>query len=372
MDLLTAGALANPYPAYNTLRANDPVHWHNTTQCWVLTRYADCLALLKDSRRFAEDPARAGLPADKKYYTLQNLDPPDHEPLRALFADAYRTRDWPVLIERLQIHSDFLLRRLSPTPELLHEYVIPLAIFSLADLLGVNTAELTRAAATAETIVRSMDAYLDPDLAQHAAAARRSLSNMARTWYDGDHLDHGMISQLKHTDTSSVADEWIIHTLRIFITAGYTTAYAAAAGVLASLHRQGVSPADVPETGDAIEELLRYDGPVHAVARICAEDTEIGGRPIRRGQAVVAMLGAANRDPDRFARPDELVFDRRPNLHLAFGWGIHYCLGSLMAKRFLRVVLAGLRSRFPRLSYQDPVRYRPQATLRCPELLRVR
>nr|WP_246356879.1 cytochrome P450 [Pyxidicoccus fallax] len=162
--------------------------------------------------------------------------------------------------------------------------------------------------------------------------------------------------------------------MRVVFHAGYTSVYSAVGSAIISLLRHGV---ELSRLGDpalletAVEELFRYDGPVQATGRVCTEDVELGGVRIARGQALVLLLGSANRDPEAFSQPESLVLDRQPNSHLAFGWGIHACVGGLLAKAVVRLALSSLRENSPRLRLSGDVVHKPQATQRCPDRIPV-
>ncbi|MEV4893675.1 cytochrome P450 [Nonomuraea sp. NPDC055795] len=371
-DLLSPGVLADPYAFYAGLREREPVHWSERMGCWLISRHADCVAILREPERFTADPAAAGYAMDEALASVQNLDPPRHGPLRNLLMTAYRTQNHEALARELTRRADHLAGRLvtSPRPDLIGGFLAPLAMSAVGELLGVPEDDLAELGAIAEAVVHSMDTHLDADRARAAARARGELSDLVGRLLDNARPDApGLLGALSRDPApAGVMPSWVRHSIRIFLSAGYTSSYATAANAFVALQEAGVPPARALG-GTALNELLRYAGPVHGLARICARDGEVGGRVVRRGEIVLLLLAAANRDPARFERPEELMLDRAQNPHLALGWGPHACLGSLTAKATLSAALEAAAHRLPSLRLETPVRYRPQATVRCPERL---
>ncbi|MFD5325733.1 cytochrome P450 [Streptomyces sp. NPDC127092] len=366
--LARPGVLGNPYPAYARLRETTPVFWHELLGSWVLTRHADCLAVLTDSTRFASDWRRAGEDIPAPLLSVQTLDPPEHTAIRHLLLDGFRAQDRHALHERLDHQVRELLAELSRRPsfDLVGELAEPLALRFVTAFLGVPAPDLAWFVPMSRTVVDGMDAGLWPEKHEPAVAARAELAEYAGGWL-ADPPEDGLIAYVAaHADASGVDPAVLRNSLRAVLHAGYESASrllgnAAAAllttpGALAAFRTAG------PATG--VDELVRYDAPVQADARVCVTDTEIGGVTVKAGDPVTLLLGAANRDPLRFAHPTELRLDRAPNPHLGFGRGAHACLGASMAIRLAGSVLGTLATDHPGARAVAEPRHRRNLTLR--------
>src|SRR5438105_2588822 len=257
---MDAEFIADPYPTYHRLRTEDPVH-HSALGFWVLTRYEDVVAALRDPRLAKEAiasfvAARFGAPVPAMGLSMLDRDPPDHTRLRGLVSKAFTPR----VVEGLRPRILLIIAG--------HETTV--------NLIG-----------------------------------------------------NGMLALLRHGD---------------------------------QLRRLQQDPTLI---GGAIEELLRYDGPVQRTARIPSEDVTIGGRTIARGEMVMPFIGAADRDPVQFPEPDRLDIGRADNRHIAFGWGIHFCLGAPLARIEGQIAINSLIQKWPKLALAtDRPEYRQSLTLR--------
>ncbi|MFI9000517.1 cytochrome P450 [Streptomyces sp. NPDC053541] len=360
--------LPNPYPAYAELRETAPVFWHELLGSWVLTRHADCLTVLTDSTRFASDWRRAGEDIPGPLLSVQTLDPPEHTAIRHLLLDGFRAQDRNALHEGLDRDVKELLAGLAERPsfDLVGELAEPLALRFVTAFLGVPAPELDWFVPMSRTVVDGMDAGLWPEKHEPAVAARAELAAYAGGWLADPPAD-GLIAYVAaHADTSGVEPAVLRNSLRAVLHAGYESASrllgnAAAAllttpGALAAFRAAG--------PGTAVDELVRFDAPVQADARVCVADTEIGGVTLKAGDPVTLLLGAANHDPRRFADPTELRLDRAPNPHLGFGRGAHACLGASMAIRLAGSVLGTLATDHPGARAVAEPHHRRNLTLR--------
>ncbi|MER7519437.1 cytochrome P450 [Streptomyces sp. NPDC126499] len=368
LGLARPDVLRNPYPAYAELRENTPVLWHEPLGSWVLTRHADCLAVLTDSTRFASDWRRAGEDVPDPLLSVQTLDPPEHTAIRHLLLDGFRAQDRHALHERLDHHVKELLADLARRPsfDLVGELAEPLALRFVTDFLGVPAPDLGRFVPMSRAIVDGMDAGLWPEKHEPAVAARAELAAYAGGWL-ADPPEHGLIAHVAaHADDSGVAPAVLRNSLRAVLHAGYESASRLLGNAAAALLTTPGALAAFREAGPAtaVDELVRYDAPVQADARVCVTDTEIGGVTLRAGDPVTLLLGAANHDPLRFARPTELRLDRAPNPHLGFGRGAHACLGASMAIRLAGSVLGTLATDHPQARAVAEPHHRRNLTLR--------
>jgi len=356
----------DPYPIYDFIRDREPVH-HAPDGSWVLTRYDHSAALLRDPRlstnpaRLTEgpDPASMGPIRQVGSSLMMFLDPPDHTRLRSLVSQAFTPRMVESLRPRIQALVDELLDAVVETGEMdvLADLAYPLPTVVICELLGVPPEDREKFKAWSADASRLLDGYLD-----QAAMDKGMVAGMYLFQYFTDLVDDrhrhprdDLLSALlaAEADGERLTHAELLSTATLLFVAGFeTTMNLVGNGTLALLRnrdqliRMGDDPTLV-RTG--VEELLRYDGPVHVTARIATQDLEIGGCTVREGEQVVAMLGAANRDPSQFPDPHRLDVSRTPNRHLAFGGGPHFCLGASLARIEGQLAFETLLRRLPDL-----------------------
>ncbi|WP_309050960.1 cytochrome P450 [Streptomyces sp.] len=367
LDLARPEVLRDPYPAYARMRADRPVFWHEPLGSWVLTRHADCLAVLTDSARFASDWRRAGEDVPAPLLSVQTLDPPEHTAVRHLLLDGFRVQDRDALHDTLEHRTRDLLATLARRPsfDLVGELAEPLALGFVTEFLGVPPPALDWFVPMSRTVVDGMDAGLWPEKHEPAVEARAQLAAYAGGWL-ADPPESGLIAHVAaHAADSGVAETVLRNSLRAVLHAGYESASRLLGNAAAALlTTPGALDAFRATPGPAVDELIRYDAPVQGDARVCVTDTELGGVTIGAGDPVTLLLGAANHDPLRFDRPFELRLDRAPNPHLGFGRGAHACLGASLAIRLAGTVLGTLAGEHPDArAVAEPV-HRRNLTLR--------
>lgn len=359
--------LTDPYPAYRELRSTDPVHWHEDLGAWILTRHADCTRALKDTAVFAADFRRVGIPTPGPLLSLQTLDPPEQSPLRHVAIDALRAQDYPALERDAARRAAELVDRLGDREEidLVADFAAPFTLGTISRLVGMPPPEADEEwSRHNEALHRSMDAGLDPGSVEAGLASRQHFSD-----YVGRFLASGPaegIAGYLATKAGDVdySDEVIHNSLRAFWHAGFEVpARFLGNAVTTLLRRPEAIPALRAGIDTGVEELVRFCGPVHVVSRVCTAEVVLGDRTLENGDMVIILLAAANRDPDRFADPEELIMDRKPNPHLGFGRGAHSCLGNAVARIEGRVALTALLDRFPGLALAGEPRCHPHATL---------
>ncbi|MFJ9428519.1 cytochrome P450 [Streptomyces sp. NPDC101490] len=350
LDLTSPANLRNPYPAYASMREATPVLWHELLGSWVLTRHADCLAVLTDSNRFASDWRRAGEDIPAPLLSVQTLDPPEHTAIRHLLLDGFRAQDRAALHEELERWIADLLADLAERPsfDFVGELAEPVALRFVTAFLGVPAPGLDWFVPMSRTVVDGMDAGLWPEKHEPAVAARARLAEYAGGWL-ADPPKDGLIAHVaENAPGSGVAETVLRNSLRAVLHAGYESASRLLGNAAAALlTTPGALAAFRDSPSTAVDELIRYDAPVQADARVCVTDTELGGVTLRAGDPVTLFLGAAHHDPLRFDHPAELRLDRAPNPHLGFGRGAHACLGASMAIRLTGSVLGALARDFP-------------------------
>jgi cytochrome P450 PksS len=394
IDLADPRFKADPYPLYARLRAEAPLY--RTTvriptrkTAWLISRYDDVAALLKDSR-FVKDQARAGGPGPgwiagplrPMTRNMLDLDPPDHSRLRALVQKAFTPR----LVEQLRVRIVELCEQLlAPSVsagriELVSQYALPLPMTIITELLGIPPTDRRRFHTWSSRFVstsRPRDAVLAVPAAWMMLRYLRRLF-AARRAHPADDLVTALVQAEESGDRLS-ADELVGMVVILLIAGHETTVNLIASGTLALLNHpeqmdrlRGSSGA----MGSAVEELLRFCSPLDiATERYAAHDVEVHGQVIPRGALVLGVLGSANRDSARFERPDELDISRSPNPHLAFGQGTHYCVGAPLARLEAQIALDTLLRRLPQLRLEVPadrLRWRRSVFLRGLEELPLR
>jgi pimeloyl-[acyl-carrier protein] synthase len=379
---MDAEFIANPYPTYHRLRAEDPVH-HNPLGFWVLTRYEDVLGALRDPR-FAKEAiaafvaARLGFAPPGIGLSMLDRDPPDHTRLRGLVSKAFTPRVVEVLRPHIQQIVDGLLERTETagSMDLIEDFAYPLPVIVICELLGVPVEDRDRFKQWGLAIARGLDAiWLPPDsgVAARSMASRHALSDYFRALIAERRASprSDMLSALIAAEEAgdTLSEDELLATCILLLVAGHeTTVNLIGNGTLAllrhphELRRLRENPGLI---ASAVEELLRYDGPVQRTARIPSEDVTVGGRTIGKGEMVLPFIGAADRDPAQFPDPDRLDITRSDNRHIAFGWGIHFCLGAPLARIEGQIAINALLQRMPKLALAtDTPQYRQSLTLR--------
>lgn len=374
--------IADPYTVYRRYREEDPVHWGISSNpklpgAWYLFRYQDVMQVLEDNRfgrevrRIREDGEGAPVPAAYKGFRsmvsnwMVFRDPPDHTRLRLLVNKAFAPRVVENIRPTIFKIADNLLDQVQFRGEmdLIEEFAFPLPVMVIAALLGVDPADrplfrqwsvalleasTSRLSATPETYNRAEEAtrclidYFSTVISERQKQPRQDLiTALVKAQDQGDKLiEEEVLSMCIH-----------------LLTAGHeTTVNLIGKGTLALLRNPDAlkllrTHPELLPTG--VEELLRYDNPVQLVTRWAFADVEISGKLIRQGDSVGLMLGSANRDPAIFPNPEVLDLQRQDSRHCGFGAGIHFCIGSALARAEGQIALNVLLNRLPDLRLVD-------------------
>jgi len=395
-DPFTAEAIEDPYPQYHRCRAATPLLWSDKLRSWVLFRHDDVAAFFRDDRQLSSDRSKAAkwkgpaLPAGAPPLRTVATDPPAHGPVRAMLTASLAPRVRTVgarvdeligvLLDRVGVAVGRIAERgaLDTAFDLIDDFAYPLPINVIAELFDVPEADRAQFRVWSHTIARGMDRFYS------SGDAGRGLTEMGAYFYQlvlqhqgsgGEDLIHRLLRAEHHGDRLSELEVVAMCTALVF--GGHeTTVNLIGNGLLALLRhpdelaRLRAEPAAIDA---AVEELLRFDSPAQFISRTAVVDFQWHDQPIKRGDAVLAALGAANRDPAVFDQPDRLDLARSPNPHLAFGLGTHFCPGAQLSRIEARAAIPALLHRFPRLRLAEspPVR-RPTAVLRGLEHLPLR
>ncbi|MGW1731351.1 cytochrome P450 [Streptomyces sp. NBC_01544] len=385
--------VSDPFPLYRQLREEGPVRRAviaGGLEAWLVTRYDDGLAALADPRlssdvRDASDPRLLRqLPVTERESMISNMlrsDPPDHTRLRRLVSRAFTVRRVAELRPRVQEISDRLLDAVAPTgrAELVADFALPLPVTVISELLGVPVEDRHDFQRWTDDMLLRRAELPDPALVDESWQRMHSyLTKLleAKRARPGDDLLGALITA--RDEEQQLNEDELIAMSFLLLVAGYITTVNLIGGGIAALlanPRQLEMLRDDPTLlPGAIEEFLRYDGPVNpGIARFAREDVEIAGVNIPRGATVLIASAIADRDPARFSDPDRLDITRRDTAHLAFGHGIHYCLGAPLARLEGQIAIGTALRRLPDLALAVPpgeLRWRPGG-LRGPERLPV-
>jgi cytochrome P450 len=393
-ELFTPEVRADPFPFYERFREHDPVH-DTGFGLWIVSSYEHCRSALRDPRFSAEfrtmSDYEATMEAVGRNTPVQELmerlmlfrDPPDHTRLRSLVQRAFTPRMIEGMRERTAEVCEGLLDAVEERGdelELMADLAWPLPVVVIAELLGVPQMERERFRGWAADLALAFDIGMSPERAERAEIAMDQfiaffleLAEERARDPQGD-LVTALVQAEEEGDRLS-PDELVSNLILLLIAGHETTMNLIGNGTLALLRhpdqlaRLRDDPALAPS---AIEELLRFDSPVQLVVRFTREELDLGGRTIPKGARIMLLLGAANRDPARFADPDVLDLGRGDRGHLSFGGGPHFCLGNALARMEGEVVLPALLRRFPDLRLLDEhPRHRGTMTLRGLETLRL-
>lgn len=366
----------DPYPFYHRLRDAVPIFKWEDYGYWCFARHDDVSALLRD-RRFgrqilhvmsreglgwAETPRHLKPFYDFEQHSLLETEPPVHTRLRGLVNRAFLSRTVERLRPRIARLAHELIDGFAAAREtdLLAQFATPIPIFIIAELLGVPNEAGPRLLAWSHDMVAMYQARRDAEVERKAVEATLAFSDFMRGHVKerrsapGDDLLSHLIAA--EAQGKSLSEDELITTAILLLNAGHeATVHAIGNGVKTLLE---VGQAEFPLGEGHIEELLRFDAPLHLFTRYALEDVDYDGLKLRKGETVGLLLGAANRDPARFAEPD--IFDpkRSPNSHVSFGAGIHFCVGAPLARLELNVALPILFERLPGLRLARKPHYR--------------
>jgi cytochrome P450 len=369
-DLYSQATKNDPFPVFAAMQRDNPVFCQpgldGKTMIWFLTRFDDVQAMLQDASTFVRDPRNAlpaggvpemdGLEALLGNHML-NKDGAEHQRLRTLIAQAFTPARVKALRPRVQQIADELIARVQSDGRMdfVADYAYQLPTIVIAELLGIPSADR-------EHFKAWSSAFISPALTEEQQARAGQLLTefvaYLRGLFDKRRATprDDLITALLQAEESGerLSEGELFSTMVLLIVAGHETTVNLIGNALLSLLRHSETLANLkahPERMPAaIEEFLRFESPVErALARWAARDTTVHGHQIRRGDVVMGILGAANRDPERFEHPDALEVNRPPQRHLAFGHGLHYCIGAPLARLEGEIALNTVLQRLPNI-----------------------
>jgi cytochrome P450 len=385
----------DPYRAYAAIREISPVFFWEDYRFWCFACYADVSALLRD-RRFGRQithlmsRAELGWPEPKPHLapfdalercSFLELEPPEHTRLRNLVNRAFVSRRIEKLgpqiaalaHERIDAFAD------QRSADLIAEFAAPIPVAVIADLLGVPRDMGHKLVEWSHRMVAMYQFGATREVEERAGRAARAFADFVRGFARARRGDLGddLISQLliPESDGGRLSEDELVATVILLLNAGHEATVQAIGNGVKTMLDEGVDArlafASETATAATVEELLRFDPPLHLFTRYALEDAEFAGVRLRKGDRIGLLLGAANRDPERFPRPDLFDSRRTPNAHVSFGAGIHFCVGAPLARLELSVALPILFARLPGLRPAEPPRYRDAFHFHGLEALRV-
>jgi len=383
--LLDPEVLANPYPLFARLRTEDPVHWDPFLHAWVVTRYADVISVLynfsADRTPSPEQLARMGLErlgpiAQVMVKQMLFLDPPTHTRLRGLASYAFTPRRVEILREHIREITERLITDVESRGQMdvIRDLAEPLPAIVTAEMLGVSLEDCQLLKGWSADFAEMLGNFQhNPD---HVPRVLKTVQDM--TAYFRDRIAEfrknpreGLIYSLMtaEVDGDRLTDEEIVANTIVTMVGGQeTTTNLIGNGVLTLLrHPQEFARlrGDLSLIPSAVEEMLRFEPPSQHTARLAPDDVEMHGRKIRKRQAVIAVMAAGNRDPERFPEPDRFDITRPDNRHLAFGWAAHFCFGAPLARIEGQAAFDAICRRLPNLRLEPgPLAWRTNLGLR--------
>jgi cytochrome P450 len=350
--LLDPDVLANPYPLFRRLRTEDPVHWDVFLHTWVVTRYVDVLEVLHTfSAERTHTPEKLksmglsemGPIAQLMVKQMLFMDPPSHTRLRSLASQAFS----PARVAVLRSHIREIVNRLlddvqnKGQMDIIRDIAEPLPAIVTAEMLGVPLSDRLKLKTWSADFAEMLGNFQHNP--EHAPRMLHAVQDMTAYFRDcirrqQDHPQEGLVQSLMtaEVDGDRLTEEEVVANSIVTMVGGQeTTTNLIGNGILTLLRNPGEMKRlrdDASLIPGAVEEMLRYESPSQHTGRLASRDVALGGRMIQKGQAVMAVMAAANRDPERFPDPDRFDIARNDNRHLAFGYAAHFCFGAALAR----------------------------------------
>jgi cytochrome P450 len=367
--LMEPEVMAFPYRLYRELRETDPVHWDPFLHSWVVTRYADIVTVLTRlsadrtlTAQRLQDMGLAAMSPIIEVMAQQMLfrDPPYHTRLRTLCAAAFTPARVAVLRGHIQDIADSLINRFihQGTADIVADLAAPMPAIVTAEMLGVPVSDHEKLKQWSIDFAEILGNFQhQPDRVARVAASVGDMTAYFRAAIRQQETDphEGLVLSLVQAEvngTRLTEEEIVANCILTMIGGQETSTNLIGSGLLTLLRhpdQMRMLADDLSLIPSAVEELLRYESPIQHTARVAQEDFTLGGKLIRRGQTVVAVLAAGNRDPERFSDPDVLDLKRGDKGHLAFGWAAHFCFGAPLARIEGQIAFSTLLSRLKNL-----------------------
>jgi cytochrome P450 len=353
LDLTDHDVVADPYPHFARERDEHPVAWHEPSRRYLTFSHATVGAVQRDRRlgRLWVDKEPAGhLEPFNLLHRNQMMEnePPEHTRLRRPVASAFARGHVERLRPRVREIAASLLDEVDPAGfDVVGGYAEPLPVLVIADLLGVPRSHAHDLRRWSQAIVRMYEVAPSSAVVDAAVSAATDFAALVRELVAARRTTpaEDLITDLVATE---LTEDEVVAAVVLLLNAGHEASVNVFGNGLTAMLRRGLRPgADVART---VEEMLRFDSALQLFERTATKDVQVGDVVVEEGQRIAALLGAANRDPAVFDHPDEFDVDRAPNNHLAFGVGVHFCLGAPLARMELAESVTALFATFPDLA----------------------
>ncbi|GLW89600.1 cytochrome P450 hydroxylase [Actinokineospora globicatena] len=378
--LLTRAVMSDPYPTYARLRTESPVYYDTQLNGWVITRYDDVTTALRDhetysSRRMGLLVAQRGgadpSPAVARLLELAGhwmwmLDPPTHTRMRKLMNQGFTPRAVRLLEPMVQKIVDDLVDAAIEREEvdLMADFCFPVPALVICGLYGLPPADARLVTEWCDALKVFLGASADLGGVQTAAEAVREMIDYLTEIMDQRRVDprDDLVSRLVAADDAGdqLGTDELVSNLLLLIAASFETTIDmlgnGLAGLLTQRDQWELLKRDPSTIAGAVDEVIRWDGPVQLTHRLLTRDVELRGEQLREGQLVYLMRGSANRDPERFADPDRIDVTRGDTGHVGLGLGVHFCIGAGLSRMEGRIALTELTTRIPDLALVEPDR----------------
>jgi hypothetical protein len=369
--LVSKDFMEDPYPILRRLREEDPVHWSDSIGGWVLTRYDDMVTTFKDVSHFSNEGRLAKaveyLPAESRaefkpfedHYRQKGLihsDPPDHTRFRGLINKAFTPRVVESMRPRIQAIVNELLDAVQPDGhmDVINDLAVPLPVTVFSEIFGVPKTDVYLFKGWADGLLAFQGVNKPPvEVIQRSQKALVELRAYLGELIQEKRRRPGedLLTELAAAESEGdrLSESELLNTSITLLVAGHETTTSLIGNGIYTLLRHPeqwrLLQNDPALLTSAIEEILRYESPIARQPRLMKQDTEMGGKPIRAGEMVFQMLNAANRDPAHFDDPDRFDIRRQRNRHIAFGLGIHFCVGAPLARAEGHIVFSTVMER---------------------------
>ncbi|MEX2372915.1 MAG: cytochrome P450 [Dehalococcoidia bacterium] len=359
--------IQDPYPALHRLREEAPVYRSRDLDAWVVTSYAECLAVLQDHQRYSSDVGSAAGRLGERVRKVKRasvlgaapriaqVDPPQHTRLREVVARAFAPRQVEAVRPQIEAHVSALLADVEAGQpfDLVRQFCDALPAAMVSAQMGAPPEDRAQVLAWARALMQTEGADLTRERRRDAEAAREGLRGYLGRVAAGETGDpESLIAVMARAGTAEERlglDELLALVIDLSLAGNDNTANLVGNAVLALAEhpeQQALLRGRPELLGSAVEEVMRYDAPQQAVVRVVTSDGVLGRERLRAGEVVVLMLGAANRDPAVFDDPDRFDVTRAGPRHLTFAMGIHFCIGAPLARMVGEAALRGLLDRF--------------------------
>ncbi len=358
----------NPFPWYEVMRQHQPVFYSEGSGIWHVFRYAEVKKVLSDHSHFSSSEGRYESASNPIGASIISTDPPRHTHLRALVNKAFTPKRVQEMAPRIRAIAEELLDNIMAKGEcdLVEDYSGPLPVIVIAELLGIPPEDRMKfkkwsdalVSGTSEGMNETSNEYFDPQVAM--AKYFSEIIRMKREKPGDDLISSLMRAEVDGEKLSEI--DLLGFCVLLLVAGNETTTNLITNAVLtlsnnADQYRRVI--ADRTLIPDMLEEVLRYRSPVQSMFRTCRKDIELGGKLIQKGQVVLAWIGSANHDAAEFQKPEEFLMDRRPNRHIAFGEGVHFCLGAPLARLESKIAMETLLERAGKATLKEGTQLEP-------------